>query len=94
MVGSALSAILMKKNKPEAFMKYIFGIAALSLAVPFVFHVAVPGKGMSPFTFHVAVPGKGACPVRSGLGPCRPSWENVPQSMWMMRWICLEAMFL
>mmetsp|Transcript_11407 Transcript_11407/g.24520 ORF Transcript_11407/g.24520 Transcript_11407/m.24520 type:complete len:468 (+) Transcript_11407:55-1458(+) len=40
MVGSALSAILMKRSRPEDFMKYIFGISAMALAVPFLFHFA------------------------------------------------------
>lgn len=39
MVGSALSGVLMKKARPETWMKYVFGIASASLAVPFLFHL-------------------------------------------------------
>jgi hypothetical protein len=38
-VGSSLSPILMRRYKIEAYMKYVFGAAALSLAVPFLFHL-------------------------------------------------------
>jgi hypothetical protein len=31
--------MLMRRYKIEAYMKYVFGIAAISLAVPFLFHL-------------------------------------------------------
>lgn len=40
MVGSALSAILMKRQRPEQYMKYVFGLSAVALAVPFFSHVS------------------------------------------------------
>eukprot|EP00798_Chlamydomonas_sp_ICE-L_P011227 gene11227-18856_t len=39
MVGSALSGVLMKRSKPEEFMKYVFGVGALSLSVPCFFQL-------------------------------------------------------
>ena len=36
MVGSFLSGMLMKRSRPESYMKYVFGAAAVSLAVPAV----------------------------------------------------------
>jgi hypothetical protein len=33
MVGSAMSPILMKRSKPESFMKYVFALGAVSLMV-------------------------------------------------------------
>lgn len=35
MVGSALSATLMKRGRVESYMKVVFAAAALALAVPF-----------------------------------------------------------
>ena len=55
-VGSALSGVMMKRARPELFMKYVFGIASASLAVPFFFHLlnvkgaekaTVPDQGIS-----------------------------------------------
>ncbi|PNW71150.1 hypothetical protein CHLRE_16g695500v5 [Chlamydomonas reinhardtii] len=41
MAGSSLSGILMKRYKVESYMKYVFGLSALTLAVPFLFHVSI-----------------------------------------------------
>jgi len=38
-VGSALSPLLMKRYRTEVYMKWVFGLASLSLAVPFLFHL-------------------------------------------------------
>eukprot|EP00983_Pelagomonas_calceolata_P089087 1157274-Pelagomonas_calceolata.AAC.2 len=38
-VGSALSPLLMKRYKVEAYMKYVFAISACSLGVPFLYHL-------------------------------------------------------
>ncbi|KAG2485482.1 hypothetical protein HYH03_015756 [Edaphochlamys debaryana] len=38
MVGSSLTGLLMKRFKLESYMKYVFAISAVSLAVPFLFH--------------------------------------------------------
>jgi len=39
MVGSALSSLLMKRYRIEVYMKYVFGLAAVTLAVPLIFHL-------------------------------------------------------
>ncbi|KAF5837658.1 hypothetical protein DUNSADRAFT_4091 [Dunaliella salina] len=39
MVGSALSPLLMKRYKVEAYMKYVFALSAISLGVPFLYHL-------------------------------------------------------
>ncbi|GIL74576.1 hypothetical protein Vretimale_2257 [Volvox reticuliferus] len=41
MAGSSLSSILMKRYKVEAYMKYVFGLSALALSVPFLFNVSI-----------------------------------------------------
>ncbi len=48
-VGSVASAILMKRSRPELFMKYVFGIAGASLAVPFLFHITPAGESGPAF---------------------------------------------
>ncbi|EFJ49984.1 hypothetical protein VOLCADRAFT_58801 [Volvox carteri f. nagariensis] len=45
MAGSSLSAILMKRYKVEAYMKYVFGLSAVALSVPFLFHVSLSKEG-------------------------------------------------
>lgn len=39
MLGSALTGVLMKRMSVEAYMPGLFILAALSLAIPFVFHL-------------------------------------------------------
>lgn len=39
MVGSALSSLLMKRQRIEVYMKYVFAVGAAALAVPFFMHV-------------------------------------------------------
>lgn len=41
MVGSAVSPLLMKRSRPEHFMKYVFGIGAASLVIPCLFHMSI-----------------------------------------------------
>ena len=38
MVGSALSSILMRRYRVETYMKYVFALSAVAMAVPFLFH--------------------------------------------------------
>jgi len=40
MAGSSLAPILMKRSRPETYMKYVFAVGALSLLVPFVYHTS------------------------------------------------------
>lgn len=39
MVGSVASALLMKRGRPEGYMRYVFGLSGLCLLVPFLFNV-------------------------------------------------------
>ncbi|GLC76548.1 hypothetical protein PLESTF_001795000 [Pleodorina starrii] len=41
MAGSSLSGILMKRYKVETYMKYVFGLSAMALSVPFLFNVSI-----------------------------------------------------
>uniref|UniRef100_A0A7S0R371 Molybdate-anion transporter n=1 Tax=Chlamydomonas leiostraca TaxID=1034604 RepID=A0A7S0R371_9CHLO len=43
MVGSVASALLMKRGRPEFYMKYVFGASGLCLAVPFLFNLSGAG---------------------------------------------------
>jgi hypothetical protein len=49
-VGSALSSMLMKHFKVETYMKYVFGLSAASLGVPFLLHLSEDGTFETYFT--------------------------------------------
>ncbi len=42
-----LVPLLLSRNQVEAYMKYVFGLSAAALAVPFLLHVDIGGKGGS-----------------------------------------------
>lgn len=48
MVGSFVASILMKRAKPESYMRVVYGVGALALLVPAVMHLDTsrdPGEG-------------------------------------------------